>query len=497
MKTNHKIRYLVLLTIPLLWTGGKQVFSQSCEVKEVPFPYSTLHVEEPSADVAPVPSLSPSLSPASGTDTSSVPPKAGKPKSRMSEMPQVRIAQVSASGTQEEIQDFSEDDAEFIPTPSPLGTSSQRFRSGAGKNRGTDSWLTVQESSENPAPKPRSMFSPLMSGSNFQWETSSEDNAGVSGPALSGMDANQIYSAIDSGYPMTAGTAGMYGGQGMYPTILACLGENLTFSIGGAGFQTPLDYGSGGAGFSETLNWVSPSIVPVPISLQAGFRAVQSRQCGYEVPRTYHRENTRDQYFGTLGVFHRGTLLPVQIGAAYDFMEDRYDQTVKLQQLRSEFSYVSSYGFEFGFRGAFGMKNDAVTRNISHLRYDSQGDQWFADWYTVTQGIRPNSYCSLFLKKYYPNGAEGAFSAGATNYGDAVFRLDYTIPLNDCVSLQNSFTYVLPEQGRGRGGFLKESWNAMLQLTYQPRGGLLAGFCDPARPMFDVADNGTFLQSIR
>ena len=259
--------------------------------------------------------------------------------------------------------------------------------------------------------------------------------------------------------------------------------ENLTIGFGGSGFKSPLDQAHGGAfGFSETLNWASPSTMMTPINFQAGVRAVQAFPSGYNdyYSPTWHR-SSREQYFGTIGIFRRNIwCTPLNIGVAYDMMNDKQYGEYDLEQVRAELSYGGLYGYEFGYRGAFNMRNDSI-------------------WLTNTQklGVRTVDYHTLFVKKYFANGGEGSFAGGATEYGDFMIRAEYSIPLSNEWGLKNSFSYIVPKSGHAPSSPQRESWDVSLQLVYQPRGGMLAGFCNPFRALFDVADNGTMLQRRR
>jgi len=276
--------------------------------------------------------------------------------------------------------------------------------------------------------------------------------------------------------------------SGVFSHILcSILWENLTVGIGGAGFKSPLDIQNGGAfGFTETLNWASPSTSRFPVRLQAGVRAIQAYPSGYRDDFDSWQPNGREQYFGTVGVFKRNIhCSPLNFGVAYDVMSDRYYDKYRLEQLRAELSCGSMYGMEFGYRGAFGLRNDSMWLYNQRAGVRERVDVQVVDYHT------------LFLKKYFANGGEGSLAGGATKYGDAMFRADYSIPLSNEWGLKNSLTYIIPRGGHSPESPIRESWDVSLQLVYQPHGGILAGFCNPFRSFFDVADNGTLVQRFR
>ena len=270
--------------------------------------------------------------------------------------------------------------------------------------------------------------------------------------------------------------------SGVFSHILCSnLWENLTVGFGGAGFKSPLDTQNGAAfGFTESLNWASPSSSRFPVRLQAGVRAVQAYPSGWDDFGVWRRKG-REQYFGTIGVFKRNLhCSPLNFGVAYDVMSDNYHDKYRLEQLRAELSYGSPFGVEFGYRGAFGLRNDSLRWH--HQRND------------VRVGVQVVDYHTLFVKKYFANGGEGSLAGGATEYGDAMFRAEYGIPLSNEWGLKNSLSYMIPRGGRSPASPSRESWDVSLQLVYQPQGGMLAGFCNPFRSFFDVADNGTLVR---
>ena len=254
--------------------------------------------------------------------------------------------------------------------------------------------------------------------------------------------------------------------------------ENLSIGFGASSFKSPMDLQNGGAfGFSETLNWASPSTAMMPVNIQAGFRAVQAFPSGYQDGNNAWHRDHRKQTFGTIGFFRRNIMCsPLNFGMAYDMMSEKYLDEYDLEQVRAELSY-GGMGCDFGYRGAFGLRDDTFQdRNFNDVK------------------VFAVDYHTLFVKKYFANGGEGSLAGGATKYGDILMRAEYSIPLSNEWGLKNSFSYLVPKGGHSPSAPQKESWDVSLQLVYQPRGGVLAGFCNPFRAFFDVADNGTLLQ---
>jgi hypothetical protein len=99
------------------------------------------------------------------------------------------------------------------------------------------------------------------------------------------------------------------------------------------------------------------------------------------------------------------------------------------------------------------------------------------------------------------NGGPGRIWAGFTGsmYGNGTQALtagvvggDYRVPLSNQFDLLGGFNYVIPSQG-GTTNSQAESFGLMISLAFYP-----ARFCSgkhigPYRPLFDVANNNTFI----
>jgi hypothetical protein len=59
------------------------------------------------------------------------------------------------------------------------------------------------------------------------------------------------------------------------------------------------------------------------------------------------------------------------------------------------------------------------------------------------------------------------------------------------VLLATDVTYMIPTEGRSSGGNEQESWNVAIGFVFRPGGN--NGNRRYNLPMFDVADNGTFM----
>jgi len=428
------------------------------------------------------------------------------------------------------------------PPPTPRMSESRRYPSANGMDNAYSSFDEIEWDGTSSAQDYEMLPGQLNRGYSAAYTSQDQfgtpENGGLYGSQNRGQYPGGLYGSqnrsqypgglygqgmTDSGiYPAAGTTGGMYGygqemhgygqgmygyGQGMYGygggypgvyqpahglasgafSYILCsnVWENLTVGFGGTGFKSPLEHyydgGNGAAfGMTQTLNWATPSSSMFPVRLQAGVRAVQAYPSGYRDERLSWHRNAREQYFGTAGLFRRNIgCTPISFGVAYDKMFDNYYGKYELEQLRAELSYGSMVGVELGYRGAFGLRNDTVGH---HHQYAA---------------VQVVDYHTLFAKKYFANGGEGSLAGGATVLGDIMVRAEYGIPLSNEWGLKNSLTYLVPKGGHSPESPSRESWDISLQLVYQPHGGMLAGFCNPFRTFFDVADNGTLLRRFK
>ncbi len=81
--------------------------------------------------------------------------------------------------------------------------------------------------------------------------------------------------------------------------------------------------------------------------------------------------------------------------------------------------------------------------------------------------------------------------AGWTDNDDGILGSTLSLPLRRNLVLSTGATYLIPNEGANNGGYEEEGWNIALGLIYRPGGPKGCGrYC---RPMFDVADNGSFM----
>ena len=69
--------------------------------------------------------------------------------------------------------------------------------------------------------------------------------------------------------------------------------------------------------------------------------------------------------------------------------------------------------------------------------------------------------------------------------------IDCDMPIAERVAVRTGLAYFLAEETPNVGGTDADGWNIYMGLSFRPRG--LSWYKYYDRPMFDVADNGTFL----
>ncbi|MDR2171177.1 MAG: hypothetical protein LBP59_13620 [Planctomycetaceae bacterium] len=273
--------------------------------------------------------------------------------------------------------------------------------------------------------------------------------------------------------------------------------DNLTIFGAATGFKAgELDRPLGdNFGFSEGVNWSAPiSIQYCTLSAQLGFRAVHSNINGAFANKLptglgYPEKNHRTQYFVTAGLFKRTLTNPLQAGVAFDHFEDNFYGKIKLTQLRFELSVRTFTNLEYGFIGAFGLENDssaAVNIRENYLRYGNLVNNY-------RYKIKSQNYYMLFARKYFAAGNQAEFRIGATEYGKIIIGANGEFPINDRVALNGGFTTMLPG---GKNGWQKETWDLSAGIVIYFRGGAMTKSCNENRPMFDVAQNGSFITRI-
>lgn len=244
----------------------------------------------------------------------------------------------------------------------------------------------------------------------------------------------------------------------------------LDVFAGVQGFKGPYDFqlgtqdaaANGNFGFHEGVNLAMP-FACYDLGLQLGVQATQTQLEGSDLG-----SESRNQFFLTFGGFHR-TMAGLQYGVVFDWLHDSYgaiDTEADLYQLRGELGLVNCNGNELGVWAAVGLEG-AATDNFEAL------DQY-----------------AVFYRMTLARGGDARVWGGFTGEGDGIIGLDGISPISERFSAMVNFNYLIP--GDSSTALVDESWNIGLTLVFHlhPQSKCF----DPHRPLFGVANNGTFFQ---
>jgi hypothetical protein len=273
------------------------------------------------------------------------------------------------------------------------------------------------------------------------------------------------------------------------PAPICCLLPRLeccSFEVFGGvqGFTGPANRGAGGSfGFHEGFNW-GTSLCGCG-ALQIGTNWTQSNLDG-----TFITDEARYQSFLTAG-WSRRCDMGLQGGVVYDWLHDEWDYEVDLAQLRGELSWKCCQD-DFGAWVAIGINDGSsvmgtpVDAGNNTIRVVDRDVSW-----------EVNDMYAFFWRRQFQCGGEGRAFGGFTANGQTLLGADAMVPLNPCWSLRGNFLYLIPNDSNQDPvpDFVEETWNVSLSLVWTPfaRPGCGPNYC---RPLFNVADNGSFATRI-
>lgn len=277
------------------------------------------------------------------------------------------------------------------------------------------------------------------------------------------------------------------------PTLLPLIRFNwcrYEFFAGVQGHTGPLNHvaintgngtdqtGSGSFGFYEGFNRGKSmnQLLGLDIATQIGVRGTQNNLSG-----SAFTTDTRHQVFVTGGFFRRVDY-GVQYGLVLDYMnQDWYFQSNSLQ-LRGELSWRSRECDTYGFQFMAGVREETTTASI----IDESGSPLSAEI-----DIHPTDQYRFFYRRPLARNGQYDLMVGWTDNQDGLLGASFNLPLNQHCSLSSGATYLIPHEGTNSDGYAEENWNISMGLVFRPGGPRGCGrYC---KPLFDVADNGTFM----
>ncbi|MBM4092600.1 MAG: hypothetical protein FJ276_24755 [Planctomycetes bacterium] len=257
--------------------------------------------------------------------------------------------------------------------------------------------------------------------------------------------------------------------------------NNAEFFAGTQGYTGPANRGETGSfGFHYGANWGAP--VPcLPCSMlgmQIGYRGTSSNYSGAS-----STPDTRNQSFLTAGLFRRVDW-GLQGGVVFDFMRDHWYHDLSVTQLRGELSWVFPQCHELGFWFASGTRSNTVETSLAVNGQTT----------TVVEEFEPTDLYAFFYRRRFEclGGGYGRFFAGFSGASEGLIGGDFKLPLTPNWAVQTGFTYLIPKDGNHQVAYAEEAWNLGVTLVWYP-GCRKAVGNDYYRPLFDVADNGTFI----
>ena len=251
------------------------------------------------------------------------------------------------------------------------------------------------------------------------------------------------------------------------------------------GFRNQLDLGSqGNFGLQVGFNLAGQSRLLAPLipgmGYQIGYAFVGSDLSGNAALRT---SDTHDQQFLTAGLFRR-VRRGLQFGVVWDFARDEsFVEGKDIHQVRPEISLVNGRGGEIGFWSAL------HTNRADALLYDPRTQSLSS----VGRTIQAVDQYNFFYRWHLQRTGEVRLWAGFTNDRRGILGTDMTIPINDRWSIQGNANYIIPERSDQGAGAFDEAWNLSVNFVWSFRCRARRAFCSPYRPLFNVADNGSFI----
>jgi hypothetical protein len=252
--------------------------------------------------------------------------------------------------------------------------------------------------------------------------------------------------------------------------------RDLSINVGVEGFKGPRDLNqNGNFGFHEGLDLAGPVGDPWNIGYQVGVNFEQSDLSGTPAVSDI-QASSRRQTFVTTSLFRRANCSGLQGGIAYDYLSDVYGGDLNLQQLRFEVSYLVRDRWEFGYYGACSLNSST-----------------FSDANENTVRMKSTDMYTFFVRRYFDNGGDGRIWGGATSDGDGLLGASVWLPVGKHLALENTATYLVPNGDTHEASQQRESWGLSVSLVWYPGRIATAQQHNPYRPLFDTANNATFM----
>lgn len=255
--------------------------------------------------------------------------------------------------------------------------------------------------------------------------------------------------------------------------------DDFTIFGGVHAFKGPLDQGrNGNFGFHEGLNWGGPLWDYMQIGYQVGAQVFHSNFHGDQVYTP--TDDGRTQYFVTTGLFHRADGCGIQAGIVVDWLQDDYYGQINLTQIRAEVSYVMKSQNEFGVWAATNTDEADISPEVLAVS-------------NSPESLRSADMFTAFWRKQFGQRGEGRLWAGSSSGGNVVFGGNIRVPLSKQFAIESNFNYLSADGEEGRHDNTAESWSTVFNLVWYPGWTACKSGKHVYRPLFNVADNSTFM----
>jgi len=253
--------------------------------------------------------------------------------------------------------------------------------------------------------------------------------------------------------------------------------QNFNEFGGAQAFKGPVDLGvNGNFGLHKGVNWASPLWDERGIGFQIGGTIALS---DFEGGGGIINER-RDQFFVTSGLFRRAAgTQGLQGGAVVDYLHDEFYVTMNLLQVRGELSYVL-------------RKHEAGLWAAFHTNSDTKTAPSFLQQPTITW--QAAEQYNLFYRYRFCNGGTCRTWIGLSGDADVLFGSDATAPLSERWAIQVAYNYLWATNNNSDvPAAIRETWNVAISLVWYPGYRVPNACFNPYRPLFTVADNGSFM----
>lgn len=289
-----------------------------------------------------------------------------------------------------------------------------------------------------------------------------------------------------------------YGGFDDWNWACVCLPlppmDNLSVNVGVHGFKDQLSLGLDDSfGFQEGFNLgAALPIAHWGLGWQIGLQAVQSNFSGAGDAALFQGpESDRSQLFFTWGFFRRVDC-GLQGGIVIDHLRDEWYYDFNLTQLRGEFSVLHDCYHEFGIFFHTGLDRDTWELDVPN--YDDEEFRVEAtDLFAVFYRHHFDDCGYSYMRAYVGLTDSRSFWDDDDRNSSAILGGDLHMGISDRWAIETGFTFI-PSGSEKTEGATQEDWNVGINVIWYP-------YCLEAntmrryyRPLFNVADNGSFLK---